>query len=97
MNICIFSLIYLALTKVTKVPRDSRADFIKVKSWVFFIDIALSIYALTPMPKFCTPKSKTKVDAMFSTVRPTFMKSTPEKKYIYKNKKNIKLGAWLKM
>ena len=56
----------------TKLP---GVDFIKVESWAFFIEIAISICALRPMPNFYVIQSFSKVGRCTLCPVPSFMKS----------------------
>ena len=57
-------------------------DFIKIKSWVQIIEIALSICAQRLRPTFTLQKASQKLGAVLLHHAPNFMKSTPDGYYL---------------
>ena len=57
---------YLFPKREIKIPANPGVNFIKVQSWAFFIEIALSIWALRLGPTFNATKSFSKVRLRFA-------------------------------
>ena len=55
---------------------QSGVGFIKFQSWVYFLEIALSICAVRLCPTFTQLKASQKLGITLYAVHPTFMKST---------------------